>query len=79
MKNIFVIAGLFILTNCASQQTKDYEKARLEANPNYMDASNQNGTPFNYTPKERNSGEYFFCLVRNSQYFNSKDSRWICQ
>jgi hypothetical protein len=79
MKTIFALLSILAFAGCATEQSLAYEKARYEANPNYADESNQSGTPYNYTPKDRNSGEYFSCLFRFNQRFSSEDSRYICQ
>lgn len=76
-KTILILLSL-ILSSCASDATIAYEKARYEANPNYNDVSNQSGTPLSYTPKDRDNIDYFSCLNKYNQRFNSSDSRWIC-
>lgn len=77
MKTIILILATLLFTSCASEQTIAYEKARLEANPHYQ--TDDINPAYNYTPKDRNMAEYFACLFRYNQRFNSADSRWICE
>ena len=79
MKNLTLLLSLIALIGCATDASREYERARFEANPNYADQSNQSGTPYNYKPKDRNTGEYFNCLFRYNKHFSSEDSRYICQ
>jgi hypothetical protein len=79
MKTITALLCLFALAGCATEQSIAYEKARYEANPSYADESNQSGTPLTYIPKDRDYSDYFSCLARFNQRFNSDDSRFICQ
>lgn len=77
MKNIILILAVIALTSCASDATIAYEKARYEANPHYQ--TDDVNPAYSYTPKDRNMVEYFACLFRYNQRFNSADSRFICE
>ena len=77
MKNIFLLIAIIALTSCATDASRAYDAARLEANPNYQ---NDDINPaYSYAPKDRNMAEYFACLFRYNHIFNSADSAWICQ
>ncbi len=80
MKTLLILS-ILLLSSCATDQSREYDRARAAANPNYQDASNESTTPSQSVEDPRagiKRGNLFACLLRYSAYFNQADARFIC-
>lgn len=72
-----------LLSSCANDATREYDRARAEANPNWQDATNETTQPQQARSIEDakagiRRGNLFACFLRYSAYFNQADARFIC-